>query len=285
MCVCYEQHSRQRGSTADAALPPASSSQLIYVPPNKIKDHSPLIIGETHGTQEVLLFLTKLIKSEHRPAESTAVLLELPADLNPLIELYLKGESAQDALVRHPFWHRKVQDGRSSQAIVDFLESVKVARDNGAVVEVYGYDRKRDGSQRPSQQGLERENIMVNNVSAYLKANKADTTFIVTGRVHAKKNFVYVGDIPSLANQLSDVHRVTSVNMVANKGSYWACFAHPVKTFDCGVKEIQTKSELAAQYLQGEGVYLFPKASSDFDGELYFERVQFSPPVITSQQQ
>ncbi|WP_105189949.1 hypothetical protein [Pseudoalteromonas sp. T1lg48] len=90
-------------SVIPSVLPSASPLQLNYVPLDKIKNHSPLIIGETHGTQEVLLFLAKLIKSAQTKSESMAVLLELPADLNPLIDQYLKGQLAQPALMRHPF--------------------------------------------------------------------------------------------------------------------------------------------------------------------------------------
>ncbi|WP_158684723.1 hypothetical protein [Pseudoalteromonas sp. T1lg48] len=163
---------------------------------------------------------------------------------------------------------------------MDFLGDVRAARENGVSIEVYAYDRKRDGS----QQGAERELIMFENVNAYLSANQADRFVIVTGRVHARKSLVFDGGVRSLANQLSDVQRITSLDMVAKKGSYWVCFAHPVKTFDCGVKEVQNKKGAAAQYQHGEGVYLFSKASPDYDGELYFDSVRFSPPVQTSAQ-
>lgn len=104
-----------------------TAPEFQYVPMDRIAKYSPLFIGETHGTREVAGFVTDLISHSVKtsPVDLT---LELPADMNELIQQYFSDTITSKELLAHSFWTRSIQDGRSSVAVFNLIRRLKALR-------------------------------------------------------------------------------------------------------------------------------------------------------------
>ncbi|QCZ94221.1 hypothetical protein [Salinimonas iocasae] len=249
--------------------------ELEYVPVDRIAKYSPLFIGETHGTREVAGFVTDLI-SHSVKTSPVDLMLELPADMNELIQHYFSDTITSKELLGHSFWTRNIQDGRSSVAVFNLIKRVKALRGERKAVDIIAFDTRRDGKKKLG----DRETIMAQNISAHIEKANEHVIIIVTGRVHANKALLLDNNRQAVATQLTESQRFTSVNMVATSGDYWACFSHPEKIFDCGRKVIGARQMTGFDQAMPEGIYINMKSDKHFDGILFFRHVESSPPAI-----
>lgn len=234
---------------------------------------SPLFIGETHGSKNVAEFAVHVMERVDK-SQQVAILLELPGDMNADIQAFFSETANPSTLWQNAFWARSFQDGRSSQAMFDLIATVKHRKSLGYPVTLYAFDARRDKRRRD----VPREIIMAENISEFLSASRADVTLIISGRVHANKSLNLKDGTPTVANQLRHKHTFTALDMVTADGSYWACFRHPVKKFDCGVKPV-TGNEAQSKRYSADGVYLPDTSREGFDGVLYFKTSVHSLPA------
>ncbi|MBD3585291.1 ChaN family lipoprotein [Salinimonas sp. HHU 13199] len=257
-----------------AVVPAAGANELAPIPYDDIGAYSPLLIGETHGSNEVVGFIKTLVANT-RDNQHLQILLEMPADMNAAIQRYFANELTVKQLLSHPFWTRKIQDGRSSAAVFGLITFVKELRSIARKVTIAGFDARRDEHRKDAP----REIIMADNIRRYITQNDKAITIIITGRVHANRSLHISDDYKTVAAQLALTHQLTTLNMVARTGSYWACFRHPTKTFDCGKKDIKAAvTEDYADYTTS-GMYIKQQAVDAFDGILFFDKISSSAPA------
>lgn len=260
-----------------AAVPKAGADELVPIPHDDIGAYSPLLIGETHGSNEVAGFIKTLIANT-RDNQHLQILLEIPADMNAAIQRYFANESTAKQLLSHPFWTRKIQDGRSSTAVFGLITFVKELRSTDRKMTIIGYDARRDEKRKD----MPREVIMADNIRRHITQNADAITLIIAGRVHANRSLHISDDYKTVAAQLAKIHQLTTLNMVARSGSYWACFRHPTKTFDCGKKDIKTTVAKGYADYTTSGMYINPQAGDAFDGILFFDKISSSAPATLS---
>jgi len=96
-----------------------------------------LILGEIHGTKEIpaLVADAACAISRTRPV---VVALEIHTRAQADIDAYLAsdgGEAARNLLLDGPAWAIRTADGRSSQAMLDLIETLRVLRQEGAPID------------------------------------------------------------------------------------------------------------------------------------------------------
>jgi hypothetical protein len=101
-----------------------------------VSDRSLLVVGELHGTNETPDLVASIVKDAlaDRPVRLG---LEMQRSEQPYMDAYVQSAgSAADkaAFLKTPFW--KVQDGRSSTAMLRLIDTVRVLREHGARLNV-----------------------------------------------------------------------------------------------------------------------------------------------------
>lgn len=105
-----------------------------------------VLLGETHGTREAPALAGMLVCAAAVGATPVTLALEMDPGEQPRIDAYLASAgSAADrrALLAGPFWTRRMQDGRSSAAMVALIEQLRGLRSEGLRVAVAAVDSVR----------------------------------------------------------------------------------------------------------------------------------------------
>ncbi len=109
----------------------------------------PLLIGEIHGTQETPALLASMLRQgSGRP---WLLGLEIPRQEQERIEAFLRsdgGARARAALTGGAFWTRELQDGRSSEAMLQLIDAVRALRRSGRDIHVVCFDDVAEKRQR-----------------------------------------------------------------------------------------------------------------------------------------
>lgn len=84
------------------------------------------MFGELHGNYESPTFFGAAVSSALSATNINVLVgLELPVAMQATIDTFLRSSGdpeSREAFLQHSFWHRQMQDGRSSAAMFDLLE-------------------------------------------------------------------------------------------------------------------------------------------------------------------
>lgn len=108
-------------------------SPLAQVPKSEVT-----LIGEIHGTNEIPVLAVEQACTLAQSGKQVIFFLELPRGEQAAVDRFLASEGKQrdrDSLISSKFWQsEEIDDGRSSIAIVDLFERVRVLRAQGAKI-------------------------------------------------------------------------------------------------------------------------------------------------------
>ena len=190
-----------------------------------------LIFGEMHGSVEAPKLISDIACSLST-TEAVAVGLEISSQDQPLIDAYLKsrGTSADAAaLTSSNFW-QKGQDGRSSAAMLQLIEDIRVMREEGRAIDLFAFDDQPETT-------LERNVAIANGVRRFHEAHKKTRIIALMGNIHAMQAEITTSSgrlVPS-GILLSDLSPV-SILITYPTGTTWACM--PI----CGVQSLTPRS-------------------------------------------
>jgi hypothetical protein len=188
------------------------------------------VLGEVHGTAQAPAFTARLA-CEAAQRGPVTIGLEIPRDEQGRIDAYVasSGGDARAALLASDFWTRAYQDGRSSEAMLALLESLRALRTGGADVRVLAFDIATGAS------GEDRDQAMAQAVLADRAAHPARSMVLLTGNLHARRHAglpPLPEMVPMTSVLLAAVPDLVSFDMAAGPGTYWACFGDQAS--DCG---------------------------------------------------
>lgn len=154
-----------------------------------------LIVGEIHGSNETLALVFALAKKA-LVTRSVRLGLEIPVTEQASIETYLRssGEPAdRTKLLTGPFWNQ-MRDGRSSQAMLQVIESVRTSKAAGADVDIFAmepdYGSQMDAVKRDGFMNV-KESGMAQSIRAAMDHGKPSQLVIaLMGNFHARDNAV-----------------------------------------------------------------------------------------------
>jgi hypothetical protein len=222
-----------------------------------------LVLGELHGTEECPR-LAALTACGAATLGRTAWLgLELPRDEQGRVEAFLAtGDEA--ALLAGPFWRRTYQDGRSSQAMLEMLRSVRQMREAGRDVRPFLFDVPAEADSGAG----ERDEQMATLIAEARARAPGDPMVLLVGNVHASRRL----KIPrSMVWHL--VRRgvpLRTLDVATRGGTAWLCGTR------CGVDTVAGK-DLGPQ----PAVFESPEATRwGYDGGWYVGTLTASPPAL-----
>jgi hypothetical protein len=199
-----------------------------------------LIVGEVHGTREAPALVADLAKrwAAQKDAEQTRtiiVALEYPQSQEAQLKAYVDsdgGTIARQRLLESSFWSRPMQDGRSSQAMLALIDSVRTQFRNGSKVRLAAFDM--NASQYASR--ANRDKAMADNLRSIVDANPSARVIALVGNYHARQRDGAPWDekYRFMADHLKDLAPF-SLNVDAIRGDFWVCSGGAVA--DCKVRE------------------------------------------------
>lgn len=260
---------------------PALAAQCLPAEqvPTEVRLARVIALGETHGTVESPRFAGALVCALARMGAPVVLALEVPTTEQPAIDMFVSGGSEagfSEALRTSPFWSRKVQDGRSSQAMLSLLRQVRSLRAQGLSVFVIAIDgaagkRKSNGTQ---------DELMAANLTSALESHHQAHVVALLGSVHARRTAgsPYDSTFRSAVHLLS-ARPLLSLLMVHTGGEAWVCQGATMQELACGPTRRDGNQSAATT---APTVVLDPQAWPGYDGHFYVGPITASPPAVAA---
>lgn len=196
----------------------ALSCQPIWGLDTLLNPGQVVLLGEIHGTVEGPGYVGKMACVGVQKGLKVSVGLELPQTDKAAIHTYLQsdGEKAdKQRVLTLPFWAKDYQDGRSSQAMFDLLESLRNLKAQNHQVEVFLIDE-------PG--AADRDFTMAQNVIAAAQKDPSRFFLILTGNYH---NIITpnAGKMGRYVLEALGREKVTSLNQTYRGGTAWVDIA------------------------------------------------------------
>lgn len=239
-----------------------------------------LLLGEMHGTQESPALVGRLVCGLAQRDKRPLVLgLEIPPSEQQAIDAFVSGGS-ESAFAEHRatsayFWARKIQDGRSSQAMLDLIRAVRKLRvESRAEIAVLAFDGERKDRSDQAMAQLVRARLL----------NEGDARFVLlTGNTHAatSRGTSWDADFEPLGFLLADF-KPLSLNMTSSGGTAWICSGGRAETLVCRAQP--NGSDDAAVFLPQPRFVIGQGFARNFDGYVDIGRSSASPPALAGRQ-
>lgn len=234
-----------------------------------------LLLGEVHGTREgpeVVAAAACIAANGDHPV---TVALEIPAEEDRRIRGFLAsdgGAPARDSLLQGSFWQREYQDGRSSEAMLALLESLRSLRASGASLVVTLLD-----STRPFSDGQARDDWLgLHLTQAVAEAPPEAVVISLTGNVHSRRMAGVPWDAEyrpaGMAVAARWPGRTLALQLAGPTGEAWICQGSAAS--DCGPTRMGGASELTPG-----AVELLPELRDGHDGVYRLPGLTASPPA------
>ena len=150
----------------------------------RVEAHRLLLVGEIHGTAQTPALIAGLATRMAVSERPLLVGLEIPRDEQKRLQGFLTSagtEQDRDKLLAGDFWQRDYQDGRSSAAMLELLESLRalaLKRD----VQVLAFDVPATAKTT----GALRDQRMAEHIASALKASPRARGLILAGNFHTR---------------------------------------------------------------------------------------------------
>jgi len=255
------------GNLAYADDPAGELQQLV----DKASAHRVLLVGEVHGTTETPARVAELaaaMASEERPL---IVGVEIWRTEQERIDRFLASAgTAEDRqqLLDSPFWQRSYQDGRSSVAMADLLQSLR-ALALKAPVRVLAFDL--DPKDKPGTDA-ERDAQMAEALRTVLNQQPEVRALVLAGNFHTRiqEGAPWDPDHRFMGFLLSEF-RPYSIEIMGVSGSSWTCTGRTTDT--CMARDMPA-NELQAGLQLGDEIN-----ARGHLGHWWLAQVSASPPA------
>ncbi|MBK9654238.1 MAG: ChaN family lipoprotein [Rhodanobacteraceae bacterium] len=255
------------GNLAYADDPAGELQQLV----DKASAHRVLLVGEVHGTSETPARVAELaaaMASEERPL---IVGVEIWRTEQERIDRFIASAgTAEDRqqLLDGPFWQRSYQDGRSSVAMADLLQSLR-ALALKAPVRVLAFDL--DPKDKPGTDA-ERDAQMAEALRTVLNQQPEVRALVLAGNFHTRiqEGAPWDPDHRFMGFLLSEF-RPYSIEIMGVSGSSWTCTGRTTDT--CMARDMPA-NELQAGLQLGDEIN-----ARGHLGHWWLAQVSASPPA------
>jgi hypothetical protein len=249
-----------------------------------------VVMGEVHGTVEAPRTFEHLVRASHPPGSKRPVLvgLEIPENQQPALDTFMRSDGGPESvakLLEDPegrFWRRDFQDGRSSRAMLELLQALRLHQASGAPLTVLAFDT----DTAPSAQ--ERDASMASTIESAIARVQPARTWILVGNVHSQTIAGAAWDPAQvhLGVHLASRHPdLLALDVRAESGAAWTCPSDDPKA--CGASD-------GGRPLRPEGpprIELWPAPSkadpeagimeAGHHGAVRIARTHASPPAVT----
>jgi hypothetical protein len=265
----------QRAGALPASVPRSDCDEVVGLEP-LLGKRDLLLLGEMHGTVESPAFADCAVHRALAAGRSVTVAIELPIEEAPRVQAFVASAGSpadRDALLAGPFWQAVYQDGRQSQAMLEYLEDVRRLDRAGRPVHLLLLDSVGFVG------GPERDRAMAARLLDAIASAPRDLFVVLTGNLHTRirrgtpwnpayepMGFVLTQRAPKL--------RIAVLDVVYSGGTAWICETPQPES--CGAKVLKGRPEGAARK-----VTVFPSIdASGYNGTYAVGRLTASPPAV-----
>lgn len=234
-----------------------------------------IVVGESHGTAEAPAAFARMVcaAAENGPV---TVALELPTGMQPQLDAFLAAPdeaAALAALSGTHFMNPRMNDGRSSQAMLAMLLSVRQLRVDGRDVAFHAFQPSNPRPRELTQAWYELD--MGHALARATYARPESKVLVIVGNLHARKTglarFPEVG-VPAAGHL--PAAEVLTLKVAEQGGTAWNCQAQ------CGVHPSR-----AVHDPELRGVVLRSSDDGAYDGVLALGPSTASPPITPERDQ
>ncbi|KKO62087.1 hypothetical protein VM94_04161 [Janthinobacterium sp. KBS0711] len=194
----------------------------------RIKVENIILMGEVHGTAEAPAAFGTAACRALALGRSVSVGLELYGNEAEVLRSYLASNGGQPAsalLLRSSFWTREFQDGRSSYAIFQLIERLRLLAQKNPNLNVFVLEG--DAVVNSGTASSTRDEVMATKVRAERARRPAALILTLSGNVHNRIKVMSSssgGSIPplSMGVLLADLSP-RAVSLRRSEGTFWAC--------------------------------------------------------------
>lgn len=233
-------------------------------------DQRIVVVGEMHGATETPAAFTAIV-CEAAIRGPVTVALELPQPMQPQLDAFLAADTEAEAVAALDgtwFMNPRIDDGRTSRAMLKMMQDVRRLRVEGRDIAIVAFQ---PGSARPAgfpQSYYELEMGYLLSLAALDRAEAK--VFALVGNIHAGKtgnaNFPTLG-LPAAAHLPAD--ETVTLYTAQQGGEAWNCRA------ECGVHPMADRYDAEAR-----GVILEAYGDGAYDGVLALGPMTASPPIM-----
>lgn len=250
------------------------ASECDSVPNSKILFRPGVVVmlGELHGTEQAPAALSSIVCNALGNGLDVIVGLELPiAEQERLDQFMSSNGTAKDRanLISGHFWQKDYQDGRSSLAMQNLIDSLRSygAADSNSVRVVF--------IDNPGAMGGQ-DKFMAERLSATISKSPNSFVIALTGNVHNRvvlgshfdDKFEAMGYRFTYSNPETEIY---SLNMAYEDGTAWICAVGS----ECGVMRLRGNGED-----EGQGVAVYQRNELDaYDDVYYVGKITASMPA------
>lgn len=236
-----------------------------------------LLVGEIHGTAQVPEAVGRIVcHAARRPGAEVILGLEITSDDQSTVDAYLASDgtdSAVTALMGAKHFARGMEDGRSSQAMLQLLASVRSWRAAGALIEVVCFDAGAGVAEAENQ----RDASMASTLVAAQRARPGATLVVLSGNLHNRTVPGTPWDpehVPMGVHLREVFPQLVSLEFRSSGGRCWACMGSPDGEVRCGVNLVDGEDRGHEPFVERTA-----RTEAGFDGVLYVGEVTASEPA------
>ncbi len=190
-----------------------------------------IVVGELHGTNEMPAFVSSLACAFLRTGKPLLLGLEVPTDRQPAINEYMESQgSPADRKKLVDSAVGKLDDGRSSHAMLALIESMRKLRQAGAQVAVMGFDISVGDLPTPLYPNEPiwkggRNMAMARNIESRARVYPDHIILNLVGGAHAgrRKGRDWDSEYESMGYLLSQRFAVHIIGLASAGGTFWGC--------------------------------------------------------------
>ena len=192
-----------------------------------------VFVSDFHGTEDSPRFLGDLVCHLIAAKQAVVIGLEYPEQEQESLERFLNSGAtdAAKALLEQPFWQRSMQDGRTSQAMMDMLDRMRgLIRDSGRI-RVVAFDRTIRLAPGETPSASLRDQLMANVLNEKVgERSTGEFKVLFAGNAHVRKTKglpfpnlpADVRDRENLGYLLRDWD-LLHLNVRISGGTMWTC--------------------------------------------------------------
>lgn len=253
-------------ATQPACSPPDGTEALLAMAQPYI------IVGESHGTAEAPAAFAEMVCAAAERGPVT-IALELPTVMQPQLDAFLAAPddaAALEALSGSHFMNPRMNDGRSSQAMLAMLLSVRQLHAEGRDVAFHAFQPSTPRPQELTQAWYELD--MGHALAGAIYARPRSKVLAIVGNLHARKTgFARFPDVGVPAVGHLPAADVITLNVAQQGGTAWNC-----------QRECTVNPSRAVEDVDRRGVFLQPSEDGAYDGVLALGPSTASPPINPS---
>jgi hypothetical protein len=230
-----------------------------------------VVFGEAHGAREVPELFGDVV-CQASASRKVIAALEWPRAMQPALDAYMASDgspAARRRLLASDAWSRSDRDGRTSQAMLDLIETLRRLKADGRDVSLQAFAISSGMALRRQDYG---EIEMARNLGEIANGDpSAPLVLVLAGNVHAgKQRRAALGGVLGAVGHLPP-DEVMSLNAADNGGARWGCsIEKPLqpgvppspRDISCGARSWPT----SPQGVTPRGITLGPTEGGMYDG-------------------